>query len=294
VFGSSSDSQSANIANPSTAEELLISQPTLITAESLLKDFSQLDAARTRLIHVAAASDYAQYHLPGALLVTPPELVHGAAPAPGRLPSLSRLESLFGRLGYGPEQHFIIYDDEGGGWAGRFAWTLDVLGHGNWSYLDGGIHAWAEAGGPLESGESQYPEATSTVLAIDTAPIAEVEDVLAAIEDPEQIIWDVRSREEYLGLRSGSARAGHIPGARHLDWLMLKDPERATRLAEDLPALLAEHGVDPARPVITHCQSHHRSGLSYMVGRLLGFANIRAYHGSWGEWGNRDDLPIET
>jgi thiosulfate/3-mercaptopyruvate sulfurtransferase len=52
--------------------------------------------------------------------------------------------------------------------------------------------------------------------------------------------------------------------------------------------------VDPARPVITHCQSHHRSGLSYMVGRLLGFANIRAYHGSWGEWGNRDDLPIET
>jgi thiosulfate/3-mercaptopyruvate sulfurtransferase len=75
---------------------------------------------------------------------------------------------------------------------------------------------------------------------------------------------------------------------------MLKDPERATRLVEDLPALLAEHGVDPARPVITHCQSHHRSGLSYMVGRLLGFASIRAYHGSWAEWGNRDDLPIET
>jgi 3-mercaptopyruvate sulfurtransferase SseA len=75
---------------------------------------------------------------------------------------------------------------------------------------------------------------------------------------------------------------------------MLKDPDRATRLVESLPALLAEHGVDPTRPVITHCQSHHRSGLSYMVGRLLGFANIRAYHGSWGEWGNRDDLPIET
>ena len=169
-----------------------------------------------------------------------------------------------------------------------------MIGHSDWSYLDGGIHAWAEIGGPLESGDCRYPEATSPVLNIDTGPIAEIEDVLAAIEDPQQLIWDVRSREEYLGLRSGSARAGHIPGARHLDWMMLKDPERATRLVQNLPALLAEHGVDPTLDVITHCQSHHRSGLSYMVGRLLGFANIRAYHGSWGEWGNRDDLPIET
>lgn len=243
---------------------------------------------------MAAAEDYARYHLPGALLVAPAELVHGAAPAPGRLPGLERLEALFGRLGHGDEQHYILYDDEGGGWAGRFAWTLDVLGHSNWSYLDGGIHAWAELNGPLASGEGDYPAPTTPVLSIDREPIAEVEDVLTAIDDADEVIWDVRSREEYLGLRSGSARAGHIPGARHLDWMMLKDPARALRLTDNLPALLAEHGIDPEHPVITHCQSHHRSGLSYMIGRLLGFSRIRAYHGSWGEWGNRDDLPIEV
>ena len=167
--------------------------------------------------------------------MTPPELVHGAAPAPGRLPDLARLETLFARLGYHPDQHFILYDDEGGGWAGRLAWTLDVIGHGDWSYLDGGIHAWAEIGGPLESGACQYPAATAPVLEIDTSPIAEVEDVLTAMDDPLEIIWDVRSREEFLGLRSGSARAGHIPGAVNLDWLLLKDPERATRLVRNLP-----------------------------------------------------------
>lgn len=253
-----------------------------------------MDPDRTPLIHVAAADAYQQYHLPGALLVEPAALMLGQPPAPGRLPGLARLETLFGQLGYRPDQHFIIYDDEGGGWAGRFAWTLDVLGHHEWSYLDGGIHAWSDAGGPLASGPCSYPAGTAPALTIHTDPIAEIEDVLATIDDPGQIVWDVRSREEYLGLRSGSARAGHVPGARHLDWLQLKDGQRGTRLVENLTELLAEHGVNPGVPTITHCQSHHRSGLSYMVGRLLGFANIRAYHGSWSEWGNRDDLPVET
>lgn len=243
---------------------------------------------------MSAPEAYGDYHIRGALLVTPGELVHGGPPAPGRLPDVARLEALFGRLGYTGNETFVVYDDEGGGWAGRFAWTLDVIGHDRWRYLDGGIHAWSEAGGELASGPCGYPAATTPRLSIDTSPIAEVEDVLAAITDPAQTIWDVRSREEFLGLRSGSARAGHVPGAVHLDWQRLKDPTRATRLVKDLPALLRASGIDAGRATITHCQTHHRSGLSYMVGRILGFREIRAFHGSWSEWGNRDDLPVTT
>jgi thiosulfate/3-mercaptopyruvate sulfurtransferase len=247
-----------------------------------------------RLVQVTDAAVFHQYHLPTALCVEPRELVCGVPPASGKLPSLSTLNALFDRLGYSEECEFVVYDDEGGGWAGRFAWTLDVLGHRRWGYLDGGIHAWAARGGALESGHEATPPAASVDLTIDRAPIASLEDVLAAIDDPAQQIWDVRSREEFLGLRSGSARAGHIPGAVNLDWLLLKDPEHDQRLKQDLPALLASHGVDPDKRIITHCQTHHRSGLSYMVGRLLGFSDIRAYDGSWAEWGNRDDTPVTT
>lgn len=247
-----------------------------------------------RLIHITDAAAYQQHHLPGALLVEPRELVDGTPPASGRLPSLERLEALFSRLGHEANLDYVLYDDEGGGWAGRFAWTLDVIGERRWQYLDGGIHAWAEAGGELTSGPCHYPNATEVSLHLDRTPVAEIEDVLATIDDPQQIVWDVRSREEFLGQRKTAARAGHVPGAVHLDWVLLKDPQRALRLTENVSALLDAHGIDPAKRIITHCHTHHRSGLSYMIGRLLDFPDIRAYHGSWSEWGNRDDTPVSV
>ena len=246
------------------------------------------------LVHVGDARLYEQAHLPGALLVEPAELVSGAPPGVGRLPDRHRLEALFSRLGYHPDLHLVVYDDEGGGWAGRFIWTLDIIGHHRWSYLNGGIHAWHGAGLPLEAGAPPAVAPRPVNLELDRSPIAELEDVLAAVDDPEQLIWDVRSAEEFAGMRSGSRRAGHVPGAVNLDWMALKDPTRQLRLVDDLEGLLRRHGIDGRRRIITHCQTHHRSGLSYLVGRLLGFPDIRAYHGSWAEWGNRDDTPVTT
>ena len=65
------------------------------------------------------------------------------------------------------------------------------------------------------------------------------------------------------------------------------------RIREDALERLAAIGIDPSKPTVTHCQSHHRSGFTYMLGRILGFVDIRAYDGSWWEWGNRPDTPVE-
>jgi len=259
-----------------------------------LKSLLAQNAPALRLIHVADPKAFNQAHIPGAICVAPAELVSGIPPAAGKLPDSNRVNALFSRLGYREDAEFVLYDDEGGGWAGRFAWTLDVIGHRRWRYLNGGLHAWAAAGGELAAGDGFHPDETDVTVTVDGGPIASLDAVRAAIDDPEQLIWDVRSREEYLGLRSGSARSGHIPGAVNVDWLELQDPARDRRLRNDLDALLAERNVDLSKRIITHCQSHHRSGLSYMAARLLGCQSIRAYDGSWSEWGNLEDTPIST
>ena len=252
---------------------------------------ADLPETETLLVQVTSSALFEQAHIPGAVLIEPAELVCGIPPASGKLPSTAQIAATLSRVGYQPDQRIIAFDDEGGGWAGRLFWTLDVIGHYDWAYLDGGLHAWHAAGLPLAQGASAPAPAEPCEITIDTAPIAEISDVMAAIDDADSVIWDVRSAEEYTGLRSGSARRGHIPGAVNLDWELLKDANRQLRLIDNLDDVAASLGLLQAKQIITHCQTHHRSGLSYLVGRLLGL-NIKAFHGSWAEWGNDPNTPI--
>ena len=249
--------------------------------------------ARPLVVQVTSPAVYEAAHVPGAVHVAPADLVCGIPPASGRLPTPEALTAVFRRIGYEHGREVVVMDDEGGGWAGRLAWTLDIVGNDNWRYLDGGLQAWIAAEEPVKRGPTEVTPSTVEIC-IDATPIAEAEDILDRIGDEELVIWDCRSAAEFTGQRRQAQRAGHIPGAVNLDWLELMDPARDLRLVESLGTLLAGHGIEPQRDVITHCQTHHRSGLTYMAARLLGFPRIRAYHGSWSEWGNRRDTPVET
>lgn len=264
----------------------------------LIIEPSELEAAlpddELLLITVCQSRVYLATHVPGSLLIQPGELVSGIEPATGKLPSAERLSELFSRIGLTPEHHVIAIDDEGGGWAGRLIWTLDVLGHQRYSYLNGGVLAWAGAGLPLESGMREG-DARPFEATINREPLVDMQQVLDQLDDPESIVWDARSAEEYAGARVTARRNGHIPGAVNLDWLELMDRHRHLRLKplEELRARLAELGIGPGGKIITHCQTHHRSGLTYLAGKALGL-DIRAYDGSWSEWGNADHTPVEN
>jgi thiosulfate/3-mercaptopyruvate sulfurtransferase len=244
------------------------------------------------IVDLCRDENYQRHHIAGAVHISPSELVSGRQPTVGKLPPIERLESLFSRIGYEPGKHIIAYDDEGGGWAGRFIWTLDVVGHKKSSYLNGGLIAWAEDQLPLTS---NIPKIKETRVALNIHPefIAEKQEVLASLNNANIQIWDARSPEEYMGRKVFAARGGHIPGAINLDWLELMDRQKGLRLRQDIANLVSEKGFDFSSKIITHCQTHHRSGLTYLVGKILNF-NIKAYHGSWAEWGNDSDTPIDN
>lgn len=253
---------------------------------------SHLDDENLLLIDLCLLENYSTGHLPGAIHVSPGDLISGIKPATGKLPDSERLNSLFSAIGYDKNKQVVVYDDEGGGWAGRFIWTLDVIGHSRSSYINGGLLAWRAAKLPVTP-ERPTISPTNVDLQKDHRFIAEKKDVLAAIADPDILIWDARSAEEYRGTRVFADRGGHIPGAINLDWLETMDRQNSLKLKPQMQTLLDSHGITRDKSIITHCQTHHRSGLTYLIGKMLGY-NIRAYHGSWSEWGNDPDTPIET
>lgn len=256
----------------------------------------RLDDPSIRVIDLSPGEVFGEHHVPGAVHLPYGELVTSRPPVGGLLPDDASLLRVLRAAGIGPGIQVVAMDAEGGGAAGRLMWTLDALGHEPTAILDGGLRAWVHEGYPLETGAGANPESGKLEATGQRDNVRVAGNIMGRLSDGDFICLDARSTGEYHGNSVRAARGGHIPGAAHYEWTRAMDPERDMRLRplDDVRAELEALGIKPDREVVAYCHTHHRSAFSYALLRILGYPRVAGYPGSWSDWGNRDDTPVEA
>ncbi|MBE2237435.1 MAG: sulfurtransferase [Caldilineaceae bacterium] len=215
----------------------------------------------------------------------------------------AQFEALMSRLGISNDTTVVFYGDKNNWWATYAYWVFQLFGHTNAKVMDGGRMKWAAEARALTREVPTYAPTTYVAQPRNDATIrAFRDDVLAHISTGLPLV-DVRSLGEYKGEllhmadypQEGSLRGGHIPGAKSVPWARAANADGTFKSAEELRAIYEqEQGLKPTDDVIAYCRIGERSSHTWFVlTRLLGYESVRNYDGSWTEWGNGVQLPIE-
>jgi thiosulfate/3-mercaptopyruvate sulfurtransferase len=267
----------------------------LVSPRELARIVEQVEqgAAKPLLLDLRPPDQYANGHIPGAIHVD----LWGVSlidtdPAPLKA-FMWMIEHVLAVHGMDASRTVIVYDEQSGVRAARAFWFLEYFGHANVRMLDGGFAAWTRAGLPVtrDAAPAKATEWTGRRVAETLATWREVRD---AIGRKDAVILDARSDGEYCGTTVRAKRGGAVPGAVHVEWTRNLTPAGEFKPAGDLRAMYESAGVTPDREVIAYCQGGYRAAHAYLALRLLGYPRVRNYVGSWKEWGDREDLPIEV
>jgi len=209
--------------------------------------------------------------------------------------------ALFGSRGIGDEHTIVLYGDRNNWFAAYTYWYLKYYGHDDVKLLNGPRERWISDGKPTTTELRNYPAANFNAKPGDDSIRARRDEVIAALGDSKKLV-DVRSPQEYSGElispvgyeQEGAQRGGHIPGAASVPWAQAVKEDGTFKSADDLRELYGTKGVLTGDPIIAYCRIGERSAHTWFVLReLLGAEDVKNYDGSWTEWGNLVNVPIE-
>jgi thiosulfate/3-mercaptopyruvate sulfurtransferase len=244
--------------------------------------------------YTGAPDEYAEGHIPGAVFVDwtrdiiDPEADVSVQIAPPKLFAEAMAER-----GIGNDTAVVVVDHSGGHFATRLWWALKYYGHDDVAILDGGYKKWIAEGRPMSAEKPKvsrrdFTPAERPVLRVDA------DDVVEAIDDEEVQIVDARDAETYRGEVYRGSRRGHIAGAINVPAKSFYNKDGTWKSPEELAAQLEAAGVSPDSKVIGYCNGGVTATAVLFALDRIGRGNYANYDGSWNEWGEQPELPVES
>jgi thiosulfate/3-mercaptopyruvate sulfurtransferase len=249
--------------------------------------FKMLDDPNLILVDARSYKDYFEGHIPGAVNLDFFYYHWFDTSKEGMKAFNMQMRKLLSILGVTKEKTVVFYDDVSGMSASRGVWLLIYFSHKKAFMLDGGIKKWKSIGLPLEIKTNGFKPAKFSGK-INKDVFAGFEYIRKNLNKIKLV--DARAEEEFKGTVIRAARKGHIPNAINIDWTLNIEEDGTMKKNESLSK---PYKLSKDDEIVTYCQGGYRAANSFLALKKLGFKNVKVYVGSWGEWGNRLDLPVE-
>ncbi|MFB6197291.1 MAG: sulfurtransferase [Halobacteriaceae archaeon] len=263
-------------------------------------DQFQADDPEFRLIEVDVDTEaYEEGHAPGAIGFNWETQLQDQT----RRDILAKedFEELLGDYGISDDSTVVLYGDNSNWFAAYAYWQFKYYGHEDVRLMDGGRDYWVEKDYPLTEEIPDFEPVSYDARGPYESIRAYREDVEHAIDRGVPLV-DVRSPEEFKGeilappgLQETAQRGGHIPGAENISWAATVNEDGTFKSSDELRELYESQGISNDKDVIAYCRIGERSSIAWFaMHELLGWDTVVNYDGSWTEWGNLVDAPIET
>jgi len=215
--------------------------------------------------------------------------------------SEAQLDQLASASGINNETTVVLYGDNNNWFAAFAFWQLKVYGHRDVRLMNGGRKKWELEGRPFTVEVPKFTPAHYKASSADTSLRARRDDVFRVLDEKNAYLVDVRSPDEFTGkviappgMTETAQRGGHIPGAVNIPWSRAVNDDGTFKSYDELARLYEAQGVRPGREAVAYCRIGERSSHTWFVLKyLLGFTKVSNYDGSWTEWGNLIEAPIE-